>query len=210
MIVEGTYSDISLDEVEGIIERHGKKLAFDLDLPEVRASIRSIIKLTSNIKKVAADLDISRSALSRWLSGDNVLKIDLVFKVLDYVGLNRDVDARCEKTWRVDLIGNPDNELIQNIRNAVSLFFPDPPKCSIIQAGEQTGQSALLLAVLRHQETSVIIKIKMPTKFLRHDEGLKWLFSAFDRVRLLTFYCTLNAENYIMDCDGSVDELDNA
>src|SRR3954467_4609742 len=94
MIVQGTYSDISLDEVERIIDRYGKKISLDLNLPEVRTSIRSLIKLTSSIKKAAEDLDIGRSALSRWLSGDSSLRLDLAFKILDYVGLNRDVDAR--------------------------------------------------------------------------------------------------------------------
>jgi len=94
MIVQGTYSDISLDEVEKIIERHGKELTLDLNLTEVRSSIRSLIKLTSSIKKAAEDLGINRSALSRWLSGDNTLRFDLVSKILDYVGLSRDVDAR--------------------------------------------------------------------------------------------------------------------
>jgi len=210
MIVQGTYSDISLNEVEEIIERHGKKIAFDLNLPEGRARIRSLIKLTSSIKKASEDLDIGRSALSRWLSGDNTLRSDLIFKVLDYVGLNRDVDARCEKVWRVNLTVNPDDEVIQSIRDAVSLFFPAPPKCSIIQAGEQIGRSALLIAVLRHQETNVTIEIKMPTKLLRNDEGVAWLFLAFDRVRSLTFYCTLDAENNFVNCNDLIDELDNA
>src|SRR3954464_2724191 len=44
MIANGTYSDISLDEVNWIVQNHGKKAFLNLDLPEVRTSIRSIIK----------------------------------------------------------------------------------------------------------------------------------------------------------------------
>jgi len=208
MIANETYSDISLDEVNTIVENHGKKVSLKLDLPEVRTRIRSLIKLNSSIRKVADDLNIGRSALSRWLSGENALGFDSVSKVLDYIGLNRDVDAQCEKTWRVSLIGDPDDELIQDIRGAVSLFFPDPPECSIVQVGEPVGRSARLTAILLHQKTSVTIDLKMPPKLLRHDEGLSWLFLAFDCVRSLTFYCTLDGENHPEKSDGSADGLD--
>jgi len=171
MMVEGTYSDISLDEVEAIIEKHGKKIALDLNLPEVRASIRSLIKLTSSIKKAAEDLGINRSALSRWLSGDNVLRFDLVSKVLDYVGLNRDVDARFEKMWHVIITENPDDELIQNIKDAVSLFFPALPECSIIQAGEQIGRSALLIAILGTKRRASLLKLKCLPNFFGTTKG---------------------------------------
>jgi hypothetical protein len=36
------------------------------------------------------------------------------------------------------------------------------------------------------------------------------LFLAFDRVRSLTFYCTLNAENNLVNCNDLTDKLDNA
>jgi hypothetical protein len=88
MIVNETYSDISLDEVTRIVENYGKKISLNLNLPEVRTSIRSLIKLTSSIKRVAEDVDVNRSALSRWLSGDNVLGFDSVSE-LDFAELGR-------------------------------------------------------------------------------------------------------------------------
>ena len=189
MIAKRTYSDISLDEVERIVEKHGRKISLNLDLPEVRASIRSLIKLTSSIKKVSEDLSINRSALSRWLSGDNALGFDSISKVLDHIGLNRDMDAQCEKTWRVRLDWESLEEAAQDIREAIKLFFPAPPECLLTQLGVPTGRVTRVNANLLYRETTVVIELSMPTKLARHDQGLSWLLSAFDCVELFTFFC---------------------
>src|SRR4051812_3723031 len=142
MILNQTYSDVSLDEINQIVERHENKTSINFDLPEVRIKIRSIIKLHSSIKQVSEDLNINRSALSRWLSGESALGIDSVSKVLDYIGLNRNLDAPCERTWHIRLAEYPENGLIEDIRGAVDLFFPDAPDCSITYLGKPVGRSA--------------------------------------------------------------------
>src|SRR5918994_1534341 len=47
MIVNETYSDISLDEVTRIVENYGKKVSLELDVQDVRTSIRFLFKLSS-------------------------------------------------------------------------------------------------------------------------------------------------------------------
>jgi transcriptional regulator with XRE-family HTH domain len=195
MIANGTYSDISLDEVNWIVQNHGKKAFLNLDLPEVRTSIRSIIKFTSSIKKIAIELSINRSALSRWLSGENALGYDSIAKVLDHIGLTRDVHAQCEKTWRVRLDQQPTNELIEDIRHAIKLFFPHPPECSLIQLGKPEGRPARVNANLRYQKTTITIEFSMPSKLARHDQSLIWLIPAFIHVSSLTCYCTFDIES---------------
>jgi transcriptional regulator with XRE-family HTH domain len=206
MIVQGTYSDISLNEVEKIVERYGRKVSVDLALPDVRKSIRSLIKLNSSIKKIAQDVDVNRSALSRWLSGENALGIDSVSKVLDHIGLNRDIDGQYEKTWRVRLDWESLEEATQDIQNSIKLFFPAPPECSLAQVGRPDGRIVKFNANLLHQRTTVIIEFSMPTKLARHGQGLSWFISAFDWVNSLTFYCPLNVENNLEDCGDPVGE----
>ena len=66
MVTNGTYSDITLDELNKIVESYGKKAPLKLDLSEERTRIRSLIRLHSSIKKVAEDLpSISSGARSR-------------------------------------------------------------------------------------------------------------------------------------------------
>jgi hypothetical protein len=208
MIVNETYSDISLDEVTKIVENYGKKVPLELDLPEVRTRIRSLIRLNSSIKKVAEDLDVNRSALSQWLSGGNTLGFDYVSKVLDHIGLNRDVDAQIQKTWRIRLDWDLPNEAAQDIRNAIELFFPAPPECSIAQVDRLAGRTTRFNANLLHRKTTVLIEFSMPTKLARHGQGLSWLLSAFDCVESLTFFCPLDFESNLEECDDPVEGLD--
>jgi transcriptional regulator with XRE-family HTH domain len=208
MIVNETYSDISLDEVTRIVENYGKKVPLELDLPEVRTRIRSLIRLNSSIKKVSEDLSISRSALSRWLSGDNALGFDLISKVLDHIGLNRDMDDKYEKTWHARLDWEAPNEVIQDIRDAIELFFPAPPKCLLAQVDKPTGRIVRVNASLLHQRTTVIIEFSMPTKLARHGQGLDWLLSAFEYVSSFTFFCPLNIEDNLKECDDPGEGLD--
>jgi transcriptional regulator with XRE-family HTH domain len=200
MVAKETYSAISLDEVEQIIESYGRKTSLDLAVPEVRRGIRSLIKLNSSINKVAQDVGVNRSALSRWFSGENALGIDSVSKVLDYVGLNRDTDDHCEQTWRARLDWVSLDELSQDLRDAIKLFFPAPPECLLTQVGELNGRSIIVNARLQYRKTTLTIKISMPIKLARHEQGLNWLVYAFSWVSSFTFYCPLVGEKDLEEC----------
>jgi len=208
MIVNQTYSDVSLHEINQIVEGHENKITINFDLPEVRLKIRSIIKLHSSIKRVSEDLNINRSALSRWLSGESALGVDSVSKVLDYIGLNRNLDAPCERTWHVSLGEYPENGLIEDIRGAIDLFFPDAPDCSITYLGKPVGRSAKIIANLLDKSTKITIEFEVASNFSRSNECFDWLSLAFDRAHSTTFCCTLNSEDDLEKCDGSGDKLD--
>jgi transcriptional regulator with XRE-family HTH domain len=194
MVVQGTYSAISLAEVEKLLAGYGNKVTLDLNLTEVRRGIRSLIKLKSSIKKVSQDVNVNRSALSRWLSGENALGIDSVSKVLDYIGLNRSVDDHYNETWRASLAWDNLDEINQNLRDAIKIFFVSPPECLITQVGNLSGRSANIKASLLYRKTIVTIEISMPTRLARHEQGLSWIISAFDWVDSFTFYCPLNVQ----------------
>jgi transcriptional regulator with XRE-family HTH domain len=208
MIVNQTYSDVSLDEINQIVESHENKTSINFDLPEVRIKIRSIIKLHSSIKRVSEDLNINRSALSRWLSGESALGVDSVTKVLDYIGLNRNLDAGCERTWHVSLAEYPDNELIEDIRGAIDLFFPGAPDCLIIQEHKPVGRSAKIIAGLLHKNTKVNIEFKIPLSFVQSDKFFEWLSKTFASVHSTAFYCTVNSEDDLEKYNNSGGKLD--
>jgi hypothetical protein len=195
MMVDGSYSDISIDEVNKIVENHGKKVSLDLSSSEVRTRIRSVIKLQSSIKKVSEDLKIDRSALTRWLSGESALGFDPVFKVLDHLGLNRSANVDYETTWHVRLDWESLDEIIQDVRNGIEIFFPDPPECSITQVGKPAEKITKFKVILLLEKTRVVIQLSMPNKLARHSQGLNWLVSAFACVHSFTFYCPLGAES---------------
>jgi len=208
MIVDGTYSEISLDEVNQIIGNHGKKAPLDLSLPEVRAKVRSLIRLHSSIKKVAEDLSINRSALSRWLSGENALGFDSISKVLDHIGLNRDIEAQYSQKWFVSLDWERSHETTKDIQNATRIFFSKPPKCLIAQVGKLDGRVSTIHVNLSCRKTDVVVEVRMPTRLARHSEGLSWFVSSFDHVDLFTFYCPLDVETHLKGGGDPVRRLD--
>ncbi|WP_147041355.1 hypothetical protein [Skermanella aerolata] len=197
MVTQGTYLDVSIDKIERMVERYGRKTSLDLDHPEVRRSIRSVIKLNSSIKKIAQDLAIDRSALSRWLSGENALGIDGVSKVLNHIGLNRIEDEPYEGLWRINLNWYSLDESSQNLRDAIKLFFPAPPACVLTQIGDLSGRSANMVARLMYKKTALTIEINFPTKLARHSQGLSWIISAFDWMSSLTIYCPLSGQSQL-------------
>jgi transcriptional regulator with XRE-family HTH domain len=194
MVVQETYLNISLYEVEKLVERHGRKTSLDLALPEVRRGIRSLIKLHSSIQRVAGDMAVNRSALSRWLSGENALGIDGVSKILDYIGLNRDPDSEYKWTWRISLDWDSLDEASQNLQDAIKIFFPTPPECLLTQVGELQGRFARFKANLINRKTEITVELSMPMRLARHDQGLNWLLSTFGLTSSLTIYCPLDIE----------------
>jgi transcriptional regulator with XRE-family HTH domain len=207
MMVEGTYSEVSVNEINQIIKNHGKKSHLNLDLPEERTKIRSLIRLHSSIAKVAEDLGINRSALSRWLSGENALGFDSISKVLDHIGLNRDMMMQYSATWIMRLDWEQCEERKEDIQNAVEVFFLDPPVCSVTQIGKLDGRTSKISASLLSGKTAVIVEISMPKKLAQHSQGLGWLLSAFSGVDFTTFYCPLQSSLNIKEGDlfGSLD-----
>lgn len=195
MVTQDTYLDISLDEVEKIIERHGRKTSLDLTLPEVRKGIRSLIKLHSSIQRIAEEVEVNRSALSRWLSGENALGIDGVSKVLEHIGLNRNEGDEYEGVWRIALDWNSLDRSSQDLQNAIALFFSAPPECLVTQVSDLTGRSTKFKATLLHQKTTVNIEIGMPSRLARLDQGLVWFVSAFDGANSFMIYCPLDTSS---------------
>jgi transcriptional regulator with XRE-family HTH domain len=205
MVTQGTYLDVSIDEIEQIVESHARKPPIDLALSETRRGIRSVIKLHSSIQKVARDVAVNRSALSRWLSGENALGIDSVSKVLDHVGLNRHADGNYEKTWRVRVDWNSLDEINLDIREAIKLFFPAPPECLLQQIGKPAGRSASIRASLSCRKTTLNIEIDMPIKFAHHEQGLNWLVSTFDWANLMEIYCPLDVKSQLDEVNSLED-----
>jgi len=208
MVVQETYLDISLYEVEKIVERHGRKTSLDLALPEVRRGIRSLIKLHSSIQRVAEDMAVNRSALSRWLSGESALGIDGVSKVLKYLGLNRNEEDEYEGVWRIALDWNSLDQSSQDLQNAIALLYSAPPECLVIQVSDLSGRSTKFKAILLHLKTTVNIEISIPTRLARLDQGLAWFVSAFGGVRSLAIYCPLDVESHITENNASSSSID--
>ncbi|UEM23062.1 helix-turn-helix domain-containing protein [Skermanella mucosa] len=194
MTANGTYTDISLDEVAKIIASHGIKSSIDLDDPGTRTKIRSVIKLTSSIKKVAEDLGINRPALSRWLSGESALSFDLASKVLSFLGLNRSMETPYEATWHVNLNDDPSDEFLQDIRDAIALFFPELPDCIVSQTDMRSERHTTFSVKLSRQQTTISIDIRAANKLVRNVDILQKLFSAFDGVSTFTFYCPVECQ----------------
>jgi hypothetical protein len=118
------------------------------------------------------------------------------------------MDDKYENTWHARLDWEAPDETIQDIRDAIKLFFPTPPKCLLTQVDKPTGRTVRVNASLLHQRTTIIIEFSMPTKLARHGQGLVWLLSAFEYVSSFTFFCPLNIENNLKECDDPVGGLD--
>jgi hypothetical protein len=76
--------------------------------------------------------------------------------------------------------------------------------------GKPTGRITQFNVNLLHQNTTLIVEFSMPNKLARHYQGLIWLVSAFDWVKSFAFYCPLNIENNLKECDDPPEGQDAA
>lgn len=202
MIANGSYLEMSIREAKCLIDTHGKPRSLDLERLDVRRKIRSVIKLHSSINKLGADLEINRSALSRWLSGSNSLGFDSITKVLDHIGLEQRIIGRNLQRWSLNLAGKKKDEIEEQLHDALELLFPNiAPRCLLTQLSENEGKAKILISHVFHEDKALTILFHTHSSFLANGQAFDWLISVFEVITTLSTFCLLYEGNEPSEID---------
>jgi hypothetical protein len=181
-IHDGTYEKPSLDEVRLLVEKHGKRIDLDIGSVDVRRKIRAAVRMTSSIRHVSAELDLNRTALSRWFSGDSALGFDSVAALLAHLGLDRKDDREITRRWTVKNLGGPDVGVRRDLHDAIDIMFPEPPDCRLVQLGPPKDRMVTVAAFLTREEVRVVLLICVRETFFL-DGALEWITGLFSGLR---------------------------